>query len=124
MEWKSKLPALENLAISRCINPEGFREIKRSSIHHFSDTSEGGYRQSSYLRLQDDQEKIQCVLLIGKSRVSPLKYISIPRLELIAATLSVKVSLFLRRELEIPINKEYFRTYSKVVLGYISNNRI
>ena len=122
MEWKSKLPALENLAISRCIKPAGFGEIKRSSIHHFSDASEGGYGQSSYLRLENDQGKIHCVLLIGKSRVSPLKYISIPRLELIAATLSVKVSLLLRRELEIPINKEYFWTDSKVVLGYISNN--
>ena len=91
VEWKSKLPALENLAISRCIKPAGFGEIKRSSIHHFSDASEGGYGQSSYLRLENDQGKIHCVLLIGKSRVIPLKYISIPRLELIAATLSVKV---------------------------------
>ena len=96
VEWKSKLPALENLAISRCIKPAGFGEIKRSSIHHFSDASEGGYGQSSYLRLENDQGKIHCVLLIGKSRFSPLKYISIPRLELISATLSVKVSLLLR----------------------------
>ena len=122
VEWKSKLPALENLRISRCIKPVGFGKIMRSSIHHFSDASEGGYGQSSYLRLKDDQGKIHCVLLIGKSRVSHLKYISIPRLELIAATLSVKVSLLLRQELGIPINKEYFWTYSKVVLGYINNN--
>ena len=96
VEWKSKLPALENLAISRCIKPAGLEEIKRSSIHHFSDASEGGYEQSSYLRLENDQGKIHCVLLIGKSRISSLKYISIPRLELIAATLSLKVSLLLR----------------------------
>ena len=96
--------------------------LKRSSIHHLLDASEGGYRQSSYLRLENDQGKIHFVLLIGKSRVSPLKYISIPRLEQIAATLSVKISLLLRRELEIPINKEYFWKDSIVVLGYISNN--
>ena len=114
---------MEKLAISRCIKPAGFGEIKRSSIHHFSDASEGGYGQSSYLRLENDQGKIHCVLLIGKSRVIfPLKYISIPRLELIAAILSVKVSLLLRRELEIPINNEYFWTDFKVVLGYIGNN--
>ena len=96
VEWKSKLPALENLAISRCIKPAGFGEIERSSIHCFSDASEGGYGQSSYLRLKDDQGKIHCVLLIRKSRVNPWKYISIPRLELIAAALSVNVSLLLR----------------------------
>ena len=51
-----------------------------------------------------------------------MKYISIARLELIAATLSFKVSLLLRREQEILINKEYFWTDSKVVLGYINKN--
>ena len=35
VEWKSKLPALRNLGISRCIKPEEFGKIKRSSIHHF-----------------------------------------------------------------------------------------
>ena len=54
--------------------------------------------------------------MVGKSRVSPLKYIFIPRLELIAAT------LLLRRELGVLINKEYLWTDSKVVLGYINNN--
>ena len=65
---------------------------------------------------ENDQGKIHCFLLIGKS-VSPLKYISIPRLELIAVTLSVKVSFLLIQELGILINKEYFWTDSKVVLG-------
>ena len=66
--------------------------------------------------MEDDQGNTNCVLLVGKSRVSPLKYIFISRLELIAAT------LLLRRELGIPINKEYFWTDSKVVLGHINNN--
>ena len=51
-----------------------------------------------------------------------MKYVSIPRLELIAATLSLKVSLLLRQELGIPINKEHFWTESKVLLGYTYNN--
>ena len=107
VEWKSRLTALENLAISRSIKQAGCGKIKTSSIHHFSDASEGGYGQSSYLRLKDDQGKIHCVLLIEKPRVSPLKYISI-RLKLIAATLSVKVSLLFRRELGIPIKQGIF----------------
>ena len=78
----------------------------KSSIQHFSDVSEGGYEQSSYLRLEDDQGENHCVLMIGKSRVSPLKYIYIPRLKLIAAALSVKVSLLLRQELGIPLTRD------------------
>ena len=62
-----------------------------------------------------------CCLVMGKSRVSPTKFVSIPRLELTAAALSVKVSTLLRKELTIHliINK-YFYTDSKVVPGCIN----
>ena len=45
----------------------------------------------------------------------------IPRMELVAAALSVKMSIFLRKELEIPVNTEVVWTDSEVVLGYIKN---
>ena len=93
-----------------------------SSIHHFSDASEDGYEQASYLRLVNNQGVVHCVLLIGKARASPLRHVSIRRLELVAATRSVKIALLLQEELDIEINKEYYWTDSKVVLGYISNS--
>lgn len=66
--------------------------------------------------------KVHCALVIAKARVAPLlKVVTIPRLELTAAVLSVKVSLFLKRELNLQIEREYFWTDSKVVLGYINN---
>ena len=46
---------------------------------------------------------------------------TIPRMELVAAALSVKMSIFLRKELEIPVNTEVVWTDSEVVLGYIKN---
>ena len=119
--WRSKLPVLQDIEVRRYIKPVGFEKIVESSIHHFSDASEDGYGQASYLRLVNDQAEVHCILLMGKARVSPLKYVSIPRLELVAATLSVKVGLLLRQELEMKIDKEYFWTDSKVVLGYINN---
>ena len=81
-----------------------------SFIHHFSDASEEVNGQASYLTLVKNQGLIHCVLLIWKAIVSPLKYVSIPRLELVAATLSVKIALLLREELDIKINKEDFGT--------------
>ena len=93
-----------------------------SSIHHFSNASEDRYGQVSYLRLVNDQGVVHCVLLTGKARLSPLKYLSIPRHKLVTATLFVKIALLLKEELNIEINKEYFWTDSKVVLGYISSS--
>ena len=93
-----------------------------SSIHHFSDASKDVYAQVSYLRLVNDQSVVNFVLLIGKARVSPLRYVSMSRLKLVAATLSVKIALLLREELDNEINKEHFWTDSKEVLGHISNS--
>ena len=116
-KWIGKLPALEEIEIQRCIKPAVSGRVVESFMHHFSDASEDRYGQASYLRLVNNQGVIQCVLLIGKARVSPLKYVSIPRLELVAATLSVKIALLLREELGIEINKEYFWTDSTQIKG-------
>ena len=47
---------------------------------------------------------------------------SIPRLELTAAVLSVKVACLLRKELQIDGLKERFWTDSQVVLAYIRSS--
>ena len=95
--------------------------IMKAEVHHFSDASEDGYGLCSYLRIIDQFGAIHCSLLIGKSRVSPIKFVSIPRLELTAATLPIKMSKLIRNELEIGDFEEAFWTNSRVVLGYIQN---
>ena len=58
----------------------------------------------------------------GAARMTPLKPVTIPRLELTAALLSVKVSAMLREELEYDHITEVFYTDRQVVLGYIKND--
>ena len=67
----------------------------------------------------DESGKVRCSLVMGKARVAPLKYITIPRMEVVAVTLSVKISVMLRKEFQIPITGEIFWTDSEAVLGYI-----
>ena len=69
----------------------------------------------------NDQQKVHCSLVMAKSRVTPLKPVTVPRLELTAAVVSTKISAFLQKELKYGCVPEYFWTDSKVVLGYISN---
>ena len=113
IKWDMKLKQVENLQIPRCLQPPGFGYI---------DASEHGYGQCSYIRYVNEDELIPCSLLFGKSRVSPRKFILIPRLELTAAVLSVKVTCLLRKELQINDFKERFWTDSQVVLAYIRSN--
>ena len=72
----------------------------------------------------NDFEEVHCSLIFGKSRVAPVKYVSILRLELTAATLSVKISKILREEHDIHISSEVFWTDSQILLGYINNGSL
>ena len=58
---------------------------------------------------------------MGKSRVAPLKPVTIPRLELTAAVCFIRVSQQIHRELEYRIDEDFCWTDSKVVLGYLNN---
>lgn len=120
-KWRADLLQLQRISIPRCYKPENFGRVVSAELHHFSDASVKGYGQCSYLRLVDEHQKIHCSLVMGKSRVAPLKPVTIPRLELTAAVCSVRISQQLRRELEYHIDREYFWTDSNVVLGYIRN---
>ncbi|XP_038055409.1 uncharacterized protein LOC119727556 [Patiria miniata] len=120
-KWRLEVLGLEKIQIQRCFKPKDFGTVTAVELHHFSDASQDGYGQCSYLRLVDENNKAHCSFVVGKSRVAPLKLVTIPRLELAAATVSATVSEFLRRELCYEMLHEYYWTDSKIVLGYINN---
>ena len=120
--WKRELPLLEKIEIPRCFRPEEMQTLKTIELHHFSDASCDAYGQCSYLRLVDTNDQVQCSLVLGKAHVAPMKPITIPRLELTAALVSVRVSVMLRRELSYDDVDETFWTDSKVVRAYVRND--
>lgn len=119
--WKADLMNLERINIPRCYVPANFGKVIKRELHHFSDASNSGYGQCSYLRVTNEEGNIHCALVIGKSRVAPIKVQTIPRLELTAAVISVAMSNMLKQELEYAEIEEHFWTDSQVVLGYINN---
>ena len=74
------------------------------------------------LCVTDDTGKVHYKFVMGKARVSTLKPVTIPRLELTAALLSVRISASLREVLEFDQITEVFYTDSEGVLGYIKND--
>ena len=115
-EWLCELPT-----VNRCIKPPGFGKIASCQLHHFSDASQTGYGAVSYLRVVNEGGKIHCALLIAKSRLAPLTTITIPRLELSAANVFVRLDKMMKMELELPVDQSFFWTDSRAVRKYIAN---
>ncbi|KAK0147985.1 hypothetical protein N1851_002886 [Merluccius polli] len=110
--------AVEMKALDLAFNNSTLERALGIQWHHpFSDASTYGYGQC----LRHVNEDVHCALVMGKSRVAPIKVTTIPRLELTAAVVSVSASNTLKEELGLAKIDEYFWTDSKVVLGYINN---
>ena len=81
-------------------------------IHSFSDASDVGIGQVSYLRLINSEGRINVSFLMGKSRVAPLKAMTTPRMELTAAVVSVNVTNMLSKELNYEEIEQLYHTDS------------
>ena len=120
-EWLEQVPSLMNLQINRSIKPQEFGQPTSIELHHFSDASNHGYGTASYLRVINSEEEVHCTLMLGKACVAPLKKATIPRLELTAATVAVRVNNMLIKELDLLVDRTVFWTDSITVLCYIHN---
>ena len=101
------------------MKPDNFGKAVNVSLHHFSDASELEHGQCSYIRMVNEISRAHCSLLLRKSGVVPKKFISIPRMELNAAVLSIEMTCPLKKELKLEEVKEWFWTDSKAVIAYI-----
>ena len=86
-KWERQLKELEGLPVDRCFTPANFGKTVDCSLHHLADACEYAYGQASYLRIVDAAGIIHYCLVIGKSRVTSFKYITMPGKELVPATL-------------------------------------
>lgn len=120
--WLEDVTHLSNLHVSRCVKHTKFGCTTAAQLHHFSDASENAYGTVSYLLVENDQGEKHCAFLMGKSRVAPLKRVTIPRLELTAAVVAVKVDKMLHQELQVPLQPSVFWTDSTTVLRYIDSD--
>ncbi|XP_066929860.1 uncharacterized protein [Clytia hemisphaerica] len=103
-KWVESLVNLQVLSVSRCFNARSFTRIVEISLHHFSDACYYGYSGSHYLRFVTSDNYVHCSLVMGKSRVVPAKSNhTMPRLELMAATLSSQIAKFISKEFDYEI---------------------
>ncbi|CAG7724968.1 unnamed protein product [Allacma fusca] len=86
--FKNDLPEIEKIRIPRCTTVKGFQEFH---LHGFCDASESAYAACIYLVSVLTNGNFESRLIAAKTRVAPLKTLSLPRLELCSAVLLVRL---------------------------------
>ena len=119
-EWVEELSEIESIKVPRC----PFLTVKPPysiQIHGFCDASENAYAAVTYLRIESSTA-IKVSYLMAKTRVAPVKPVSIPRLELMAAHSLAKLVRYVLDALKTQrtIDEVYLWSDSKIVLAWIS----
>lgn len=112
----SNLSYLSDIKIPRhiiCNDPEVIE------LHAFSDASVHAYSACIYLRSIAQNKIISVHLLIAKSRVSPIKPMTIPRLELCGAFLSARLTEKVKSSLRLQISSCTYWCDSTIVLSWL-----
>ena len=105
--FTNKLRALDQIRIPRCY----FRPISvptNIQLHGFSDASEHAYAAVVYLRSVYEDGTIVSRLVASKTRVSPVKKQSIPRLELLGSLILARLVNTILRSLSRKIETVYW----------------
>ena len=105
-EWTNWFPELEDLElvkIPRCLKDPSLK-VEELSIHTFSDAPENAYTAVVYARHVYEDGNITARMIMSKSRLAPLKAVSIPRLELLGALIGLRLTRQVCSALKIPTN--------------------
>lgn len=122
LEWKKlveNLKGINNLVIPRWY---GTGSHTRIELIGFSDASSLSFSSVLYLRVFDNNGDVQISNVMAKTRVSPLKTLSIPKLELCGAVLLTQLISYFLSKTKLKIDKIYCFSDSKVTLGWIAKH--
>ncbi|XP_049542604.1 uncharacterized protein LOC125955513 [Anopheles darlingi] len=118
--WVATLPALQEVSVPRC-----YRKITPASasaqLHIFCDAGEGGMVAVAYFRFSTGHI-IECALIGSKSKVTPLKPTSIPRLELQAAIIGTRYARHILGSQRINVSRRIFWTDSRNVICWLTSD--
>ncbi|XP_071579521.1 uncharacterized protein [Temnothorax nylanderi] len=121
LEWWDKyycgLQHLREISIPRWTTQGP--EVLGLELHGFSDASSRAYAAVVYIRVLTSMDQFDVTLLICKTKVAPIKTVSIPRLELCAAALLARLVKFVQAALKLQSVPVYCWSDSKSILAWL-----
>lgn len=112
-----KIAHLHHVKITRRIL---YNESSRIELHGFCDASERAYGACIYVRITDSNHQHHVTLLCSKTRVAPLKIVSLPRLELCGAFLLSRLYQRVVESLNSDFDAKHLWSDSTIALAWIA----
>ncbi len=120
-QWASELVKLSYVQIPQCLRRANPKAIY---LHIFSDSSEKAYATVAYLVCHyDADDAVTSCIIMSKSRVSPIKAVAIPRLELMGAVLSTRLAKNILKVLPNVVGTTFWRDSTNVLHWIRSESR-
>ncbi|XP_055622973.1 uncharacterized protein LOC129766466 [Toxorhynchites rutilus septentrionalis] len=117
--WTAMLKQISDVRVPRFyFRDTDFRKFGAVQVHVLTDASEEAYACVAYLRVAT-RDGGRCAFLTAKTKVAPLKPLSIPRLELQAAMLGARLMQTICTALTLNISKRILWTDSATVLAWL-----
>ena len=117
-EWLQNATKIPTIHVNRCY--VSLKEpISEIQLHIFCDASESAYGTVAYLRYSFKAGGHKCALVMSKSKLAPIKTVTLPRLELCSALVGARMSKLILHELDIPIERTFYWADSMLALQYI-----
>ncbi len=120
--WYEQLVKLPQVTIPRCVHSFS-SEWMVLTLHVFCDVSATAYRACAYIVSKAPDGEVQSSLLMSKSRVTPMQFVSISHLELQAVVLGVDIVTRINSNLdqEFGMDDVHCWTDSSNVLCWLNN---
>ncbi|XP_059221697.1 uncharacterized protein LOC131996228 [Stomoxys calcitrans] len=118
-QWRSfqtNYPIVNSVSIPRWIHYSPDCEVQ---FHGFCDASEKAYAAALYIRVKASNS-ILTTLISSKTRVAPIKTLSIPRLELCGAALLAEMIDNIIPQMNVPAYTVHCWTDSTIVLSWLA----
>ena len=123
LKWLDELKELNQMQVPRCLFGD-INDNDKVSLHTFCDASSVAYAAVSFIRIERE-EGIVVKFVQSKSRVAPANKenssgrLSIPRLELLAATIGVRLTDSILKSLALENVDIFYWSDSSTVLAWI-----
>ncbi|UYV82848.1 hypothetical protein LAZ67_22001069, partial [Cordylochernes scorpioides] len=120
-KFQTQLSCLKEIKIPRYLNSSS-SEIEELQLHGFCDASLNAYSAVFYLKTRFKIQKIKINLITSKTKVAPLKTITIPRLELSAALLLAQLNQVILESFPFQPDKTFLWTDSQICIDWIRSD--